>query len=183
MTGSPRDKKFHDLIDGTRVSKDLSPDKADEIARILPVMAVNAPHIIAMLVSAGLPVGDAEDAISNAIKLLHVVSEVHGQGPVSEAINKVAERKRNSSYAAKRRGKKEGKDAFDLLALEAATKNPGANADRVWDKMKERIETGCAGGHDLFIDSGQICLDRPGKKPRRISKGSFSTLLSKIKNL
>jgi hypothetical protein len=41
-----------DLIERMTVSKELTPDKAEEIARTLPIIAINAPRIISELKSA-----------------------------------------------------------------------------------------------------------------------------------
>jgi hypothetical protein len=173
---------FRDLIERMEVSKDLTADMAAELMRIVPTMAINAPRIISTLISAGMPSVDAEDGTWNIINLIRVISTVYGSNPVSEAINTLAERKRNSANAVKPRKKKSGKDAFDVLALEIWSKNKRAPATRIWGQMVKRIESQSP-DEDLFIDDGKICLAREGRAPRRIAKLSFPAILSKIKKL
>src|SRR5262245_9103679 len=104
-----------ELIERMTVSKELTPDKAEEIARTLPIIAINAPRIISELKSAGVP--DPEDATWKIVKLLNVVSTVYSQNMVSEAINKLAEKKRNSAHASNQRKSKYSaeRDALEKL--------------------------------------------------------------------
>jgi hypothetical protein len=182
MVGHRREEKFRDLIERMKVSKDLTPDMTENLARIVPSMAINAPRIISTLMSVGMPIVDAEDATWTMINMIRIISEVYGRDCISEARNKLAERKRNSSHATKPRKKENGKDAFDRLALAVRDKNPGATAKRVWDMMVETIMEDKADAK-LYVDDGDICLERANRGPRRIAKNSFPAIFSKITDL
>jgi hypothetical protein len=157
------------------VSKDLTPDMADELARLVPSMAINAPRIISTLTSAGMPSADAEDGTWNIINLIRAISTVHGSNPISEAINTLAERKRNSAYAKKPRKPpkggcdESGKGAFAELTLDIWAANRHLTANQIWDRMVDRIGNHCADGN-LCVEGEKICLYREDQAPRRISK-------------
>jgi hypothetical protein len=179
MTDSAREKKFRELIERVKISKDFSADKAEELKRVfLPSMVVNAPYIISELISAGLPRVDAEDAICNLISLLRVVPDVYGRDAISDAINELSFRKRQSENRSNSRGHQ--LDEFDNLALELSRIRQDANG--IWDLMVRQIEEEKA-DPKLYLNGSNICLDRSPNKPRQIKKRSFSTIFSRLKKI